>query len=126
MIAGVAWGKATGDTFTSIENVWGSLYNDKFVGSNDRNVLIGGGGHDYVDGRGGNDVIYGGWGHDELLGGNGNDYLHGGHYNDTYTGGNGADTFVFTEHQDVITDFDAAEGEASLKGIWVSTDPPES
>ncbi len=120
MIADVAWGKADGDTFTSIENVWGSLYDDKFVGSNDRNVLIGGGGHDYVDGRGGNDVIYGGWGDDELLGGTGNDYLHGGHYNDTYTGESGADTFVFTQHQDVITDFDAAESDQILfeDALW--------
>ena len=111
MIAGSSWGKSAGDTFTSIENVWGSLYSDKIVGTDDRNFLIGGGGHDNVEGRGGNDVIYGGWGHDVLDGGNGNDYLNGGHYNDTYTGGAGADTFVFHQHADTITDFDASEGD---------------
>ena len=111
MIAGVAWGKATGDTFESIENVWGSLYSDKFVGSNERNILIGGGGYDIVEGRGGNDVIYGGWGHDVLDGGDGNDFLHGGHYDDTFTGGAGADIFVFSQHNDTITDFNAAEGD---------------
>ena len=111
MIAGSSWGKSAGDTFTSIENVWGSLYSDKIVGTDERNILIGGGGHDNVEGRGGNDVIYGGWGHDVLDGGNGNDYLNGGHYNDTYTGGAGADTFVFHQHADTITDFDASEGD---------------
>lgn len=113
---GATWGgKATGDTFTSIENVWGgSLYNDKIVGGSDRNILIGGGGHDIVEAwGGGNDVVYGGWGgHDVIDGGTGNDYMHGGHFNDTYTGGGagGADTFVFTQHADTITDFDASEG----------------
>ncbi|WP_300514870.1 M10 family metallopeptidase [Aliiroseovarius sp.] len=109
MLTGAAWGKADGDTFASIENVWGSLYNDKFVGSNDRNVLIGGGGHDIVEGRGGSDVIYGGWGHDVLYGGPGNDYLNGGHFDDTYTGGTGADSFVFNSFADTITDFNIAE-----------------
>ncbi len=111
LIAGNGWGKAAGDSFNSVENIWGSLYNDKIVGTNDRNVLIGGGGHDNVDARGGNDVLYGGWGHDVLDGGAGNDYLNGGHYNDTYTGGDGADTFVFNQHEDVITDYDADEGD---------------
>ena len=120
MIAGSAWGKATGDTFASIENIWGSIYNDKFVGTNDRNILIGGGGHDDVSGRGGNDVIYGGWGHDVLDGGNGNDYLNGGHYNDTYTGGAGADIFVFHQNADTITDFDASEDDTIQfhDGLW--------
>ena len=111
MIAGNAWGNATGDTYENIENVWGSLYNDKIIGTNDRNILSGGGGHDTVEGRGGNDHIYGGWGHDVLDGGNGNDFLNGGHYNDTYTGGAGADTFMFREGADVVTDFDTAEGD---------------
>ena len=127
LIAGSAWGNATGDTFTSIENIWGSLYNDKLVGTNDRNILIGGGGHDDVSGRGGNDVIYGGWGHDVIDGGTGNDYLNGGHYNDTYTGGAGADTFVFSQNADTITDFDATEGDTvqfddSLWGGGAKTD----
>jgi serralysin len=111
LMVNAAWGKATGDTFTSIENIWGSIYNDKIVGTNERNILIGGGGHDNIEAWGGNDVIYGGWGHDVIDGGAGNDFMHGGHFNDTYTGGAGADTFVFTQHADTITDFDASEGD---------------
>jgi len=111
LMVNAAWGKATGDTFTSIENIWGSIYNDKIVGTNGRNILIGGGGHDNIEAWGGNDVIYGGWGHDVINGGDGDDFMHGGHFNDTYTGGAGADTFVFTQHGDTITDFDASEGD---------------
>ena len=119
MLTGEAWGKAEGDTFASIENIWGSLYSDKFVGSEDKNVIYGGGGHDTIEGRGGDDQLYGCWGNDTLLGGDGDDVLNGGHYNDTYTGGAGADTFVFNQHQDVITDFNAAEGDRIMIDQWL-------
>lgn len=113
---GRSWGHYSGsDTYENIENIWGSIYSDILVGTDENNILIGGGGYDTVSGKGGNDVIYGGWGHDELNGGAGNDFMHGGHYNDTYTGGAGADTFAFNEAQDTITDFDAAEGDQ----LWI-------
>ena len=120
LTAGSAWGKATGDTFASIENLCGSNYNDKFVGTSGRNTLIGGGGHDILEGNGGNDKLYGGWGHDTLKGGSGNDYLNGGHYNDTYTGGGGADTFVFHQYADTITDFTRSQGDKIQihDGLW--------
>ena len=112
---GTAWGNFSGrDTLVNIENIWGSIYNDKIVGTNDRNILIGGGGHDNIEAWGGDDVIYGGWGHDVLNGGDGDDYLHGDHFDDIYTGGAGADTFVFQQHKDTITDFSAAEGDMIL------------
>ena len=59
---------------------------------------------EHLNGTGGSDVINGGAGNDVIDGGAGTDYL---------TGGKGADTFVFHDHSqyDIITDFNAAEGD---------------
>lgn len=83
------------------------------------------GGNDYIVTGAGDDLINGGWGNDRPLGGRGNDVIDGGvsndrliggEHNDTLTGGAGADTFVFAagDGRDVITDFDAAEGDRLL------------
>ena len=57
-----------------------------------------------LKGTAGADTIDGGAGNDTIVGGTGTDYL---------TGGRGADTFVFGAHSqyDIITDFNAAEGD---------------
>lgn len=60
---------------------------------------------------------------DELIGGEGDDTLIGGLGSDILTGGGGADLFVFTEvgnaEEDVITDFNLADGDAiDLAGIF--------
>ena len=86
-------GDAEGDTFVSIENVWGTSGNDRVVGSVAANQLEGFGGAD------------------RLSGGAGNDFLFGGAGKDTLTGGTGNDRFVFdtapstTLNRDTITDF---------------------
>ena len=64
--------------------------------------------------RQGNDRLEGGNGNDTLLGDSGNDILLGGAGNDTLTGGTGADSFVWQaghRGNDVITDFNASEGD---------------
>lgn len=43
-----AGGDAQGDTFTSIENLSGSAFDDVFGGTNGVNVLCGGGGSDQI------------------------------------------------------------------------------
>ncbi|WP_186766435.1 calcium-binding protein [Phaeobacter marinintestinus] len=68
-------------------------------------TLDGGGGSDTLDGGGGADTLDGGGGDDALQGNGGPDHLEGGAGDDDLTGGQGADTFLFTEGQDVITDF---------------------
>jgi len=66
--------------------------------------LKGSGKADNLNGSSGADIIDGGGGNDTIFGGAGTDYL---------TGGRGADTFVIGSHSqyDIITDFNAAEGD---------------
>ncbi|MCG8566145.1 MAG: hypothetical protein MI747_13790, partial [Desulfobacterales bacterium] len=48
---------AQGDTYVSIENVWGSQYADHLTGNQDANILNGRGGADRLFGMGGNDLL---------------------------------------------------------------------
>ena len=103
-------GTAEGDTLLSIENVYGTQFNDTFVGNEDANTLLGYGGDDILSGNQGNDNLQGGDGQDELYGGLGNDSLCGGAGNDAFVfdtvldqGGN-IDTIVdFSIDEDTLT-----------------------
>lgn len=66
-----------------------------------------------IKGTGKSEVLNGTSGADIIDGGAGNDVIAGGYGPDTLTGGRGADTFVFGAYSqhDVITDFNAAEGD---------------
>ena len=50
-------GDAEGDTFSGIENVTGSAFNDTLTGDAGDNVLIGGGGNDTLNGGDGSDLF---------------------------------------------------------------------
>lgn len=67
-----------------------------------------------LNGTSGSDSIDGGAGNDTIVGGTGTDYL---------TGGRGADTFVFgvRSQYDIITDFNAAEGDTIVLDYGGST-----
>ena len=77
------------------------------------------GGDDVVTGGAGPDSLNGGAGDDILIGGGGADRLTGGTGADILTGGTGADAFIFNDvsqfgpagQEDVITDFNRAEGD---------------
>jgi VCBS repeat-containing protein len=74
-----SWGgSATGDWFTGIENLIGSVYNDYLAGDSGANAIGGAAGSDWLRGAGGNDVLFGGTGDDLLIGGTGSDALIGG------------------------------------------------
>ncbi|MCT7662441.1 beta strand repeat-containing protein [Shinella kummerowiae] len=71
-------GEAAGDTYSSIESLTGSAFNDTLTGSNITNSLRGGNGNDTLSGLGGNDNLFGEDGNDLLIGGTGADRLSGG------------------------------------------------
>ncbi|WP_442854129.1 beta strand repeat-containing protein, partial [Brevundimonas sp. Root1279] len=69
-------GDGATDTFTGVENLTGSVYNDLLIGNAGNNVLHGGIGTDTLLGFGGDDILWGGsgGGNNQLQGGTGNDY----------------------------------------------------
>ncbi|MBV5340237.1 MAG: hypothetical protein J0665_11885 [Deltaproteobacteria bacterium] len=58
---------AEGDTFTLIQNLTGSIYNDTLTGDANTNIIYGGTGNDFLYGMGGTDRLYGDDGDDSLI-----------------------------------------------------------
>ena len=85
-------GFAAGDTYFSIENLFGGNFDDTLRGDSIANSIWGADGNDIVFGRSGNDSLYGMDGNDTLVGGAGGDLLNGGsgtdraQYNDATAG----------------------------------------
>ncbi len=109
---------AAGDTYSGIEDVWGSAYDDIINGDNGANLLAGSYGNDFLFGQGGDDWIYGGRGDDTIRGGEGSDRLLGGQGSDRLTGGADVDIFIFGhgEGLDIVTDFESGVDAISLEG----------
>ncbi|KQQ79445.1 matrixin family metalloprotease [Aureimonas sp. Leaf324] len=104
------------------DQIFGGQGNDIVYGGRDQDTVSGNLGNDTVYGDLGNDTVYGGQGDDLVYGGRGDDLVSGDLGNDTLVGGfgndwlagrAGADVFVFEAGQgdDVIVDFNAAEGD---------------
>jgi Ca2+-binding RTX toxin-like protein len=117
-------GDASGDRFSSIENLSGSILNDSLRGDGAANRLAALGGDDRVSGRAGDDVLLGGAGNDTLSGGAGEDALNGGDGRDVLTGDAGADRFVFdttpvARSLDEIVDFEVGLDKIAIRAFLI-------
>jgi Ca2+-binding RTX toxin-like protein len=132
-------GDAEGDKLNSIENVYGSGYDDILIGDNGANTLMGLDGDDTIFGLDDDDFLYGGVGSDKLYGGSGNDKLSAGPNGDTLEGGSGADTFFWSgndsggvlpsgevdwANMDVVLDFNPGEDMIDVGTADANTDNP--
>ncbi len=97
-------GAAAGDTYVSIEALYGSNFTDTLVGSTGDDQLAGNNGHDVIFGGAGRDLIFGGNGNDRIIGNAGDDSLYGQAGNDTFV-------FNFSDGRDVIYDFTSGADE---------------
>ena len=85
-------GIAAGDSYSAVEDLYGTRFADTLLGDGGDNVIWGDAGGDQLWGRAGNDTLIGGEGDDTLLGGAGGDLLSGGNgrdrvqYNDAGAG----------------------------------------
>ena len=94
LATGGTLGDAAGDTFTSIEIVIGSDFDDVITGGSGNQTFNGGAGNDRLNGGDGVDRLFGEEGNDVIDGGAGNDILSGGLGTDRFIGGEGADTHL--------------------------------
>lgn len=85
------------DKLVSIENLYGSAFNDTLIGDAGVNYLAGGDGNDSLSGGKGEDNLFGGAGADTLLGGQNDDYMQGGAGNDLIDGGAGVDWSAYDD-----------------------------
>ncbi len=91
---------ALGDSYTSIENISGSRFDDDLSGNSFANLIHGRAGDDLISGGAGNDRLFGGLGDDFIFGDEGNDILQGGGGDDEIFGGAGNDLIYLGDGED--------------------------
>lgn len=119
-------GEANGDSYTSIEWVFGSDFNDQITGDAANNRLEGRDGNDTLNGEGGNDRLLGGDGNDTINGGDGVDTIFGQDGDDVMTGGAGNDFFfggVGADMHDGGDGIDTVSYLTSTIGLTIIMDP---
>ncbi|MEM7428647.1 MAG: calcium-binding protein [Pseudomonadota bacterium] len=95
-------GDAAGDTFSSIENLRGSDFDDTLIGDTASNTIFGGAGNDELTGAGGSDTLYGEAGNDSIYGGSEIDTIHGGAGDDIIFGYEGDDVLIGNDGENYI------------------------
>ena len=88
---------ATGDTFSGVEDVIGTGFDDQIWGDDAANTFDGGDGDDTLKGYGGADTLIGGAGINDLYGLDGDDTFIGGSGADDFFGGNDTDTVDYSK-----------------------------
>jgi Ca2+-binding RTX toxin-like protein len=109
---GITRGAEGRDRLENIENLLGSVHDDRLIGDAGDNDIVGGEGNDIIKGKGGNDAFFGEGGNDKIrgedgedlvLGGAGDDILFGLSGEDELDGANGTDYIYGGRDADVIT-----------------------
>ena len=116
-------GDAAGDTYISVEWVFGTDFDDTITGDTANNRLEGRDGDDVLDGGAGNDRLLGGDGKDEINGGDGVDTILGQLGDDTINGGAGNDFMIASSGSDSFdggSEFDTVNYLASSAGVTVN------
>lgn len=98
-------GHAVGDTFTDIEDIFATYYDDIIMdeSGNKDSTIFGLSGNDTIYGYAGNDMLIGGTGNDSLYGGDGDDVLSGDEGADLLDGGGGMDTVLYLSASTGVT-----------------------
>lgn len=104
-------GDATGDTLVSVEDLFGSSFDDKFIGNGQDNRL---------NGAAGNDTLKGGGGSDTLIGGDGNDILEIDGKGDTVDGGEGWDILVMKSNKGMEINLNTGEINENTNGAGIT------
>ncbi len=104
-------------------DAFGNELDNNILGNTGGNWVQGEDGNDRIFARAGDDVLFGGDGNDLLHGQSGDDVLMGGSGTDILIGGRGADAFVLSEGHNVVSDFDAAEGDTIQSNTTLDEDP---
>lgn len=90
------------DTFSNIENVIGTNFNDIIIGNSVANVIAGSDGNDTLDGRSGNDTLIGGDGTDTVTFGNATSAITANLANGTSSGGYDIDNDTLISIENLI------------------------
>ncbi|MEM7211989.1 MAG: LamG-like jellyroll fold domain-containing protein, partial [Pseudomonadota bacterium] len=104
-------GEAQGDTFSSVEHIIGSAFEDIIIGDNSGNTLDGGGGDDRLQSQDGDDLLIGGSGNDLLN--RGTTATLNGSFANVYEGGEGFD-LVAADVFNPFTQTGSRTGEATF------------
>ncbi len=108
-------GDAQGDSLSTIENIWGTEYNDTIVSNLAGGQVYGFKGDDILTGAGGNDVFYGGTGSDVITTGAGSDDIF---FLSYYDHTNVYGTVEPNEGGDTITDFTPGADHVTVSRYW--------